>query len=117
MTHAPGKSEADFQGDFDNVARALGLSAAAAEGFAAGWQASQDCRFRRASAACSAVKLNSCEVPAGRWDLINRFHVDFPADIIYNAGNMPGAHDGNNFTALGMALLSADQVLITSSHP
>ena len=41
MTHAPGKSEADFQGDFDNVARALGLSAAAAEGFAAGWQASQ----------------------------------------------------------------------------
>ena len=33
---------ADFQGNFDNVARALGLSAAAAEGFAAGWQASRE---------------------------------------------------------------------------
>jgi len=32
---------ADFQGNFDNVARTLGLSAAAAEGFAAGWQVSQ----------------------------------------------------------------------------
>jgi hypothetical protein len=41
MTHAPSKFEADFQGNFDNVARTLGLSAAAAEGFAAGWQASQ----------------------------------------------------------------------------
>jgi hypothetical protein len=41
MTHGPGKSEADFQGDFDNVARALGLSLAAAEGFATGWQTSR----------------------------------------------------------------------------
>jgi hypothetical protein len=41
MTHGPGKSEACFQGNFDDVARTLGLSAAAAEGFAPGWQTSR----------------------------------------------------------------------------
>jgi hypothetical protein len=41
MSHCPDKSDACFQGDFDAVARALGLSAAAAEGFAPGWAASQ----------------------------------------------------------------------------
>ena len=41
MKHGPDKPDADRRGGFDNVARALGLSAAAAEGFAAGWQDSQ----------------------------------------------------------------------------
>jgi hypothetical protein len=42
MSHCPDKSAADFAGDFDAVARALGLIAAAAEGFAKGWAASQE---------------------------------------------------------------------------
>jgi hypothetical protein len=41
MTRSPDNSEAESRGDFDAVARALGLSSAAAEGFAAGWAASQ----------------------------------------------------------------------------
>jgi len=41
MSHCPDKSDACFQGNFAAVARVLGLSSAAAEGFAPGWSASQ----------------------------------------------------------------------------
>jgi len=41
MTHCPDNSEAESRRDFDAITRSLGLSAAAAEGFAPGWAKSQ----------------------------------------------------------------------------